>query len=263
MAASEVESILAVTRTLKDRLVETLGLKIVRGQIAPGEILQLESVALEESVSLSVVREAVGVLTSLGLVESRKKLGTVVQKSDCWKHASPEVIRWRLLDPEQRLQQLHWLVELRHALEPTASSLAAAHRSSEAASRLLEISCELSNFVKDDDMQGFLKADVEFHDRILHESANPLIASLSQHVNTILSVRHIFGLMPSKPDTQALNFHKILAQAIDQQDEELAFSSSSQIVEQATEEFMQAAEFSYGSPEDPPSFSPLNVSEQR
>lgn len=263
MEASAAESILAVTRTLKDRLVETLGLKIVRGQIAPGEILQLESVALEESVSLSVVREAVGVLTSLGLVESRKKLGTVVQKSDCWKHASPEVIRWRLLDPKQRLKQLHWLVELRHALEPTASSLAAAHRSSEAAARLLEISCELSNFVKDDDMEGFLKADVEFHDRILHESNNPLIASLSHHVNTILSVRHIFGLMPSKPDTQALNFHKILAQAIDQQDEELAFSSSSQIVEQATEEFMQAAEFSYGSPEDPPNFSSLNVSEQR
>lgn len=77
MKTAEADSILAVTRTLKDRLVETLGLKIVRGEIAPGEILQLESVALEESVSLSVVREAVGVLTSLGLVESRKKLGKI------------------------------------------------------------------------------------------------------------------------------------------------------------------------------------------
>ncbi len=105
-------------------LVQNLGLAIAEGTLAPRSILRLDELEAQHSVSRSVVREAARVLSSKGMLESRRRLGTVVQPEDAWNAYDPQVIRWRLAS-SRRLEQLQALNELRGAIEPQAARLAA------------------------------------------------------------------------------------------------------------------------------------------
>ncbi|UUL76584.1 hypothetical protein NG819_01890 [Pseudarthrobacter sp. Fe7] len=55
-------------------------------------------------MSRSVIREATRVLSSMGMLESRRRLGTVVQPEASWNLYDPQVIRWRLASAK-RLEQ--------------------------------------------------------------------------------------------------------------------------------------------------------------
>ncbi|NMW65730.1 FadR family transcriptional regulator [Mobiluncus mulieris] len=226
-------------RTLKQQLVDELGFSIVSRELAPGTLLQLEPISNQKQVSMSVVREAVSILTSLGLVESKKKLGTVVLPTESWNHSSAEIITWRLRDPKQRLAQFRWLVELRYALEPMAARLAAENRGEESGQRLMKLTEELIDYGEKGEMDAFLRTDIEFHEIILRETGNPLIASMSQHLDVVLSARHSYGLMPSHPDIAAMHFHRMLAHGIQEQSPERAYRAAVLIVDQATEEFLK------------------------
>src|SRR4051812_6883195 len=92
-------------------LVEKLGLAIAEGNLAPHSILRLDELEAQHGVSRSVVREATRVLSSKGMLESRRRLGTVVQPEDSWNLYDPQVIRWRLAS-SRRLEQLRALNEL-------------------------------------------------------------------------------------------------------------------------------------------------------
>lgn len=224
-------------RTRKQQLTDDLGYKIVSGEIPAGTVLQLDSIASHSGFSMSVVREAVTTLASLGLVESRKKLGTVVQKEKAWNHMSPEVIRWRLEDPTQRLNQFSWLVELRSALEPLAAQLAAKNRSDKSATQLRNLAKDLVKYGASGDLESFMKADLKFHQLILAQSQNPLVNGLSQYLDVLLRARHFFGLMPPRPDVNAVHFHEMLTEAITKQSPDRAHKASVMIVDQATDEF--------------------------
>lgn len=242
MNSPRTEAIPEPTRTLKQQLVDELGFSIVSGELAPGTVLQLEPISTERGVSLSVVREAASTLSSLGLVESRKKLGTVVLPQKSWNHGSAEIIAWRLRDPQQRFSQFRWLVELRYALEPMACRLAAANRDEEASTQLMNLAKKLIEYGNTGDMKSFLEADIKFHRIIFEQSHNPLISGLSQHLNVVLQARHSYGLMPLHPDVAALHFHEMLAHDIANQSPERAFRDSILIVDQATDEFLQNTE---------------------
>lgn len=225
--------------TLKQQLVDDLGAMIVSGDIEPGTVLQLEAEAARWGVSLSVVREAVSVLASLCLVESRRRLGTTVRARSDWSHTSPEIIAWKLRDPAQRADQFRWLVELRQALEPSAAWLAAGHRSDEAAARLLVLAQLLDDSAHHSDLPGFLEADTEFHELVFEQSGNPLFSGMAQQMDVVLSARHHFGLMPPTPDLVAVRFHEQVAAAIAQRNPDEARAASARIVEHAAREFLE------------------------
>jgi DNA-binding FadR family transcriptional regulator len=64
-------------RGLHRVVVEALGLRIVRGDLAAGQTLPPEDdLSAELGVSRTVVREAIMVLAAKGLVESRPRVGT-------------------------------------------------------------------------------------------------------------------------------------------------------------------------------------------
>ncbi len=75
-------------------------------------------------MSRSVVREALRVLQSLGLVEPRQRVGTQVLGIGSWELLAPTVIRWRGASPAYFVQQRE-LLELRLGVEPVAATLAA------------------------------------------------------------------------------------------------------------------------------------------
>lgn len=113
---------------MRGAVAHYLGVAIVSGRIAPGEILSGEianSAALD--VSRGAYREAVQVLAAKGLVESRPKAGTRVLPRSRWNILDPAVLAWAFA-AEPDLDFIRDLFELRAAVEPAAARYAAERR---------------------------------------------------------------------------------------------------------------------------------------
>lgn len=65
-------------------IVETLGLRIAGGTLAPGAGMTVAALEQEFSASRTVVREAVRVLEAHGLLRSRRRVGLVVRPREEW-----------------------------------------------------------------------------------------------------------------------------------------------------------------------------------
>ena len=216
-------------------LVENLGLAIAEGALAPHAILRLDELEEQHNVSRSVVREATRVLSSKGMLESRRRLGTVVQPEECWNLYDPQVIRWRLAS-SRRLEQLRALNELRGAIEPQAARLAAERASWDAGSDLVSRAARLWAAGQRGDRDEFLRLDIEFHAAVLQASGNPMFSQLHNLVAEVLTGRTEHGLIPQLPDHEALQLHVDVASAIQRSEANAAHSAMSRIVEQSTEE---------------------------
>src|SRR5919201_6550518 len=85
-----------IVRTgLQEQLVRRLGLRIVRGDLLPGEALPAEDVlASDFAVSRNVVREAIKALAAKGLVKGRPRTGTQILPRQQWNLIDDDVLEW-------------------------------------------------------------------------------------------------------------------------------------------------------------------------
>jgi DNA-binding FadR family transcriptional regulator len=198
---------------LHDLAVEHLGTRIVSGELAPGTVLRTESLEGDLKVSRSVVREAVRVAQSLGLVESVKRVGIRVLPVSAWNLFDPSVIRWRLAS-ERKGAQLRSLTELRTAVEPLAAELAARFAPAELGTELMRLAAAMRSAGRAGDAGAFLELDVEFHRTVLRASGNEMFAALGDAVGEVLRGRLSSGLMPTHPNEDAMQWHVDVADAI-------------------------------------------------
>src|SRR5699024_8858507 len=174
---------------LHSDILDTLGAEIADGALARGDVLTLAGLERRFGVSRTVVREAMRILESLGMVHAKRRVGLTVQPSSSWSLLDPQVIAWRLAGSD-RAQQLRSLTQLRVALEPVAARLAAAG-DSDAGARLVPLARRLRELGEAG--QGasaeYLEADIEFHSLLLSCGGNELFASLAGTVAEVLSGR--------------------------------------------------------------------------
>ena len=108
-------------RNLHGRIVHTLGRRILRGDISPGDALEAGSVM---AASRTALREAIRVLAAKGLVEARPKIGTRVTPRESWNLLDPDVMAWQHgAAPSQAF--LGKITEVRGVIEPQAAAFAA------------------------------------------------------------------------------------------------------------------------------------------
>jgi DNA-binding FadR family transcriptional regulator len=193
--------------------VEHLGSRIVAGRLEPGTVLRTETLEAELRVSRSVVREAVRVVQSLGLVETVRRVGIRVRPMAAWNLFDPSVIRWRLAS-ERKGAQLRSLTELRKAVEPEAAELAARFAAPEQGAALMGIAAAMRAAGRAGDVDAFLADDVEFHRAVLRASGNEMFAALGDAVGEVLHGRTSSGLMPAHPSEEAMQWHVDVADAI-------------------------------------------------
>src|ERR1035438_4499758 len=149
-------------RGLHGDVVTSLGRQIVSGALQPGAVLNMERLEEEFSVSRSVLREAVRVLSAKGLVEARPKRGTIVCPSSRWNLLDPYVMVWKVntgIPDEQYLQsweQVRWIIE------PQAVRMAATHRTEEDLVGMRLILNELADSMARDDIECYIAADLRF-----------------------------------------------------------------------------------------------------
>src|ERR1700726_443193 len=80
-------------RTLTHEVAPSLGVSIVPGTMTPEKPMPTEAqLGIRFCVSRAVIREAVKILSSKGLIATRRPLGTWVQPESDWNMLDPDVL---------------------------------------------------------------------------------------------------------------------------------------------------------------------------
>src|SRR4051812_14695158 len=222
-------------RGLHGRVLDSLGPAITAGDYPPGSVLRTDELAQRFDVSRSVMREAVRVLESMHLVESRRRVGVTVRPKAEWNVYDPQVIRWRLAGAD-RPRQLRSLTVLRSAVEPVAAGLAAALATPEQCAALTRHALGMVETSRGQRLDDYLVHDTAFHRVILTAPGNEMFARLGDVVAEVLTGRTHHHVMFSDPDPAAVTLHVRVAEAVRERDAARAEELTREITVGALEE---------------------------
>jgi len=188
-------------RRLHGAIAHRLGTDILSGKYAPGDVLSGEVAFAEElQVSRSAYREAIQVLTAKGLVASRPKAGTRVLPRERWNLLDPEVLGWAFAG-EPDMEFVRSLFELRAIVEPAAARLAAQRRDKTDLKIMKTALADMRRHTLT--TEAGRAADRDFHNAILHATANQalmvLSASISAAVNWTTQFKQRARALPRNP----------------------------------------------------------------
>lgn len=217
---------------LHANLLSALGTGIVSGELAADQVLTLERLSAEHEVSRSVAREAIRVLESMGMVESRRRVGITVQPSRKWNVFDPRLIRWRL-QAGDRTALLASLSELRRGFEPAAAALAARRATPDQCRVLAAAVSDMVVHGRSGNLDSYLLADKVFHQTLLEASGNEMFRALNDVVAELLAGRTEHGLMPDSPKPAAIELHDEVAKAIRLRDADAAEQAMRAIIDEA------------------------------
>jgi len=153
-----------------------LGRRIVLGEYPVGSIVpREEDLVAELLVGRGVIREAIRVLASKGLLESRSKRGTQVLPADHWHMLDPEVLSWRST-AEIDLQLLRNIADLRAMIEPAACAHAAVRAADAEVSLISSLAREMK--LVEGDATTFIEVDMQFHRALFAAAHNDLLMQI-------------------------------------------------------------------------------------
>jgi DNA-binding FadR family transcriptional regulator len=217
---------------LHGNLLIALGTSIVSGEYPAGQVLTLDGVSAQHGMSRSVAREAIRVLESMGMVESRRRVGITIQPADKWNAFDPRLIRWRL-EAGDRAAQLVSLSELRRGCEPAAAALAARRADPHQCRIMAAAVSDMVVHGRSGDLEAYLLADKIFHQTLLEASGNEMFRALNGVVAEVLTGRTHHDMMPEVSNPAAIELHDQVARAIRLWDEEAAERAMRAIIDEA------------------------------
>jgi DNA-binding FadR family transcriptional regulator len=218
---------------LHNSLLTALGTAIVSGDYPAGQVLTLDGLSARHGLSRSVAREVIRVLESMGMVESRRRVGITVQPADKWNVFDPRLIRWRL-DAGDRAAALVSLSELRRGFEPAAAALAARRADPEQCRIMAAAVSDMVVHGRAGDLDAYLEADKLFHRTLLEASGNEMFRALDGVVAEVLAGRTQHGMMPRTPNPAAIDLHDEVARAIRMRDEAAAEHAMRAIIDESS-----------------------------
>lgn len=215
-------------RTLPDMVVDQLGLRIVRGDFSPAGGLPTEpELSAELGISRNVLREAIKVLASKGLLEVRPKIGMRVRDKTQWNVLDPDVVGWFSLDGGD-LHNAHDFVEFRRIIEPQASYLAALRATDADIARIEKALEDLCACVGQPDRVP--AADILFHRSIYDASHNAILKHLGSLMAALMHKQVILTTEPSGSFEKGLPLHRKVTEAIARRDPKKAELYSRELV---------------------------------
>jgi len=216
---------------LTRHLVEKIGSAIVRGDYPQSASLPIEAKLSEQfDASRSVMREAVKMLTAKGLVGSRPRRGTYVEPEEHWNLLDPDVLGW-ILQRDFSPRLMVEFLEVRCAIEPAASALAARNATAEDIENLNRALERMDAAARGD--ADPLETDIAFHVAILHASRNRYFEQFAPLVETAL--RFIIRLTNRVKGVHMANVpdHRAIAEAIIARDAETATAATTALLQEA------------------------------
>jgi DNA-binding FadR family transcriptional regulator len=158
------------------------------------------------------VREAIKVLASKGLVETRPKVGTQVRLRRYWNLLDSDVLAWRYeVGPDEGF--LEDLSEVREIIEPAGAALAAERATSDQVVEILAW-CDRMEDAAVEDGDDYIDADMAFHTAILDACQNDLLAQLSDTITMALRLSRRLTVSVPGSSLAAMPAHWAVAHAI-------------------------------------------------
>lgn len=191
---------------LRDQVTERLAEMILSGEFSEGDRLPPERRLVEDlGVSRTVVREALNLLESRGLIRIEHGRGAVV--SGTGLPAVRDTLQFYLRSrPETMLE----LLEVRRALEIEVAGLAAERATPEDIEAIREANERMRE--KLHAPEGYVNADTEFHTAITRSTKNHVFLLMNEPItDLLLETRKITGSMAENARRAVKGHEKILA----------------------------------------------------
>ena len=174
-------------RGIHGHVVNELGLQITRGHLDAGQVIDPNELVQAFGVSRTVIREALKVLATKGLVDARPKRGTFITERSRWQLLDGDVIRWRAGgNPDPLL--LVELGEVRLAIEPLAARMAASRRTDAHLDEMAE-ALDIMGGWDGVNRETVVAADLAFHSALLRAAGNELLEQFEVVLEPALEAR--------------------------------------------------------------------------
>ncbi len=198
---------------LVDRVVNEIQELIVSGRLDPGTKLPPERELAEEiGVSRTVIREAVHILVTKGLLETRQGVGTIVRQVTRDQLVEPLSLLLQTSDGGISVEHLH---QVRCILEIEIAGLAALQATEEDVEELRRIVTEMEMRLAQDDLEAFAARDADFHQALAKTTRNPLLVVLLDSIRDLMQeVRLLVTRHPGLPQQVMPDHRKILERVI-------------------------------------------------
>jgi DNA-binding FadR family transcriptional regulator len=226
--------------TLHRQVLNQMGEQICSGKFAPGEILPAEPVLAEQmQVSRITIRETMKSLSAKGMLEVRRRYGTIVLPRSQWQLFDPDVITWRAragtLDPGL----IEDLMELRLIIEPNAAKLAAKRATDDDRKAVRRAYKAMERAVAGHG--EYVPADLAFHGAILAACHNQFVQQMQNALSAILRTSFELSSEIAGGPARSLPMHEALCIAIEQGDPEAAEQAVLTLIRRAEKDFEDRA----------------------
>ncbi|MBP3896759.1 MAG: FadR family transcriptional regulator [Mogibacterium sp.] len=189
-------------------------------ELQPGDKIPPEPELAESlGVARSSVREAIKILTYLGVLESKRSEGTFV--CDGYKESMIDPMVYGILLNQDSFENL---MELREMTEAGMMRLAIEHHEDRELDELESILGEMKNALelKENRVDTFFEADNRFHDKIAEMGKNPMADKINKVVRSLThAVRYqtVSAMILSGKSDKLLDTHVQLFNAIRERDD--------------------------------------------
>ena len=218
-------------RSIHGRIAHEIGQQILRGDLAPGEVLPNEvDLGVDFGVSRTVLREAIKVLAAKGLVESRTKIGTRVKARDQWNMLDPDVLSWSLAS--------HDAEELRPGGVGDAPDAGAGRRrpggaardpgADRAHPRRLEAMAAAGEKTEES-----VDHDLRFHLSILEATNNPFLVSMGHVIESAIAFNIKLSVKFPNLRVQSVPLHRVVLERIEKGDPRGAQAAMVKLLQEA------------------------------
>lgn len=201
---------------LSDAISQQLGVDIVRGLYAAGQAIPTEmALAKYWNISRTAVREGIRILDSKGLVETRRKTGTMVKQRSQWHLLDPAVLTWmQQAEPDNNFVKA--LFELRLIIEPQAAALTAKRRSAEDLTRLRKLLEIMGDPSRTEDSAR--RANILFHQTIMNAARNHTLIPLAASIEAAVAWSDIYRMGYGLFVRDSLREHQRILDAVRRED---------------------------------------------
>lgn len=223
--------------SLGSDIAQALQRLIRDGSFKPGDVLPGQrELAQRFGASLASVREAISVLSAVGLVEARAGKGTIVRSVS---EATSEFEGW--LGVLGSAEEATELVEARKLLEQHSVQQAARKAGPEAAAKLYALLADMHKAVRDRNPEAYAEADIAFHVGIAEIAGNRVIVRLMRSMHTALFQLFREGVRRAFAEDQIsahFELHKRLTQALTDNNPALALEALTEMLDGSAPEYI-------------------------
>lgn len=217
--------------SLSTQVARELGRRIVAGTYESGSLIDDETALTKRyQVSKVVIRDAVKILVSKGLLDVRRGIGTKVRSRNHWVIWDDDVLAWHLSAPPNK-DFLRQLMDIRLAFEPKAARWAAERATEEDIVEIDKACFRMEN--EKGSVEDYIVADALFHRTVLLAARNEFLKAMEGVIYSALLVSIRITNRDPRNNADSIPFHRAVYNAIASRDGDLAESLTQELLSDA------------------------------